>query len=764
MAKSIEVVLKLNDRDFTRGIKRANRELDKFQRNVKQTRSSNTQLSGGGQGGFGGLATAVAAFGSAAALSGNNLKTNLRLQKSFGDGISTNITRLGEYFKKVQGTEKSSSELYNVTRLLKNNNEDFRQSYYDLTQEVDKAQKSQGVMTSRSLKFVSIAALVGAAVGGIVISFQNLKSALTISAEFEQIEITLGNLTGSAEKGARALDVITQKAQELPFSFRELAGASPVLLTVSKNLEEFQTNIQLAADIAANFGIPFEQAASSLQRAFSAGAAAADVFREKGVLAAAGFQAGVSYSVEETIQKFNEFGDQIEGVSSKLNTSLTGAVSQAGDAFTQFQKAIGDSIKPELTVFLNNLVTIVRNNKEEIDKFAKAFGEGALNAIIGVARAGAVILDVFSSIFGVVKSVNNILVENFGPGLLEVATSIYVVTKAVNAFKIAQMAAANAAIFLQGVTGVGLLKVGAGIAAAAATAATLSVAFDKAAESFTTLGTEGEPNSNLGKLNALIADMQLGVEGLAPAAVAATEPLKELTVDIATGAEAAADSIKDTKTALQKYREELEFALGTTEEYNVFLARLNELFETGQIGIEEYRNLLRDLQDQFSQNEGLNNFLDTLGSAQKSLSEDLVEAFRKGESASGSFKKFFKTVIDQIIADIFRLAVIQPILSTILGPFGYGFGTGGNVIKLPGKADGGPVMKNKPYIVGEEGPELFVPSSAGNIVPNGQFGGGGTTVNYNIQAVDAPSFQQLVARDPEFIFNVSRAGSRRTPA
>ena len=87
MAKSIEVVLKLNDRDFTRGIKRANRELDKFQRNVKQTRSSNTQLSGGGQGGFGGLATAVAAFGSAAALSGNNLKTNLRLQKSFGDGI-----------------------------------------------------------------------------------------------------------------------------------------------------------------------------------------------------------------------------------------------------------------------------------------------------------------------------------------------------------------------------------------------------------------------------------------------------------------------------------------------------------------------------------------------------------------------------------------------------------------------------------------------------------------------------------------------------
>jgi hypothetical protein len=42
--------------------------------------------------------------------------------------------------------------------------------------------------------------------------------------------------------------------------------------------------------------------------------------------------------------------------------------------------------------------------------------------------------------------------------------------------------------------------------------------------------------------------------------------------------------------------------------------------------------------------------------------------------------------------------------------------------------------------------------------------GMGGTVNYNINAVDAPSFQQLVARDPEFIYNVSRAGARRTPA
>ena len=43
------------------------------------------------------------------------------------------------------------------------------------------------------------------------------------------------------------------------------------------------------------------------------------------------------------------------------------------------------------------------------------------------------------------------------------------------------------------------------------------------------------------------------------------------------------------------------------------------------------------------------------------------------------------------------------------------------------RADGGPVSRNTPYIVGERGPEMFVPSSSGNIVPNNQLQGGGET-------------------------------------
>jgi len=114
--------------------------------------------------------------------------------------------------------------------------------------------------------------------------------------------------------------------------------------------------------------------------------------------------------------------------------------------------------------------------------------------------------------------------------------------------------------------------------------------------------------------------------------------------------------------------------------------------------------------------------------------------------------------------------IIQPILTSI---FGLQFGSGGSVTGMDfggsflggifggGKANGGPVMRNRPYLVGEKGPEIFVPNSMGGIVPNHAMGG--TNVTYNINAVDAPSFQQLVASDPEFIFAVTQAGARRLP-
>ena len=45
------------------------------------------------------------------------------------------------------------------------------------------------------------------------------------------------------------------------------------------------------------------------------------------------------------------------------------------------------------------------------------------------------------------------------------------------------------------------------------------------------------------------------------------------------------------------------------------------------------------------------------------------------------------------------------------------------------RADGGPVTQGMPYLIGERGPELFVPGTSGAVLPNNKIGGGNVTVN-----------------------------------
>ena len=62
-----------------------------------------------------------------------------------------------------------------------------------------------------------------------------------------------------------------------------------------------------------------------------------------------------------------------------------------------------------------------------------------------------------------------------------------------------------------------------------------------------------------------------------------------------------------------------------------------------------------------------------------------------------------------------------------------------------GRQLGGPVMAGRPYIVGENGPELFTPNSTGSITRNGDLGGGGAVnVNFTIVANDTQGFDQLL--------------------
>lgn len=131
-------------------------------------------------------------------------------------------------------------------------------------------------------------------------------------------------------------------------------------------------------------------------------------------------------------------------------------------------------------------------------------------------------------------------------------------------------------------------------------------------------------------------------------------------------------------------------------------------------------------------------------------------------------KLSFRDLANSMIADFARIQA-QKILTGFLSGGGGGGGFFGSIGKIFGFANGGMPPVGQPSLVGERGPELFVPQSAGRIVPNHKLGGSNTVVNnstevsYSISAVDASSFRQLLARDPEFIHNVAEQGRRQLP-
>jgi lambda family phage tail tape measure protein len=150
--------------------------------------------------------------------------------------------------------------------------------------------------------------------------------------------------------------------------------------------------------------------------------------------------------------------------------------------------------------------------------------------------------------------------------------------------------------------------------------------------------------------------------------------------------------------------------------------------------------------------------------------ESAVDQF----ATTGKIK--FSDFARSIIADLAKIALkaaLNPIFTKIGTSIG---GFIGSIFGLPGLANGGPATANKPYIVGEKGPELFVPKQSGNVVPNNQLGNGQgvatgavnapVTNNYitnNISAIDAKGVAQLFAENRKTLLGSVKMAEREMP-
>ena len=123
---------------------------------------------------------------------------------------------------------------------------------------------------------------------------------------------------------------------------------------------------------------------------------------------------------------------------------------------------------------------------------------------------------------------------------------------------------------------------------------------------------------------------------------------------------------------------------------------------------------------------------------QQSLANSIANSFEDAMMSivdnTKSVEDAFRQMAADIIKQLYRVLVVQQMVGSFDAASGEGSGLAGffgGLLKP--RANGGPVTAGQPYLVGERGPELFVPSSNGGVVANDKMGGGVTVVqNLNI--------------------------------
>jgi len=191
------------------------------------------------------------------------------------------------------------------------------------------------------------------------------------------------------------------------------------------------------------------------------------------------------------------------------------------------------------------------------------------------------------------------------------------------------------------------------------------------------------------------------------------------------------EKITEIKDAVIEYS---EVERVVTEENNKQLDAKNNIVATNRqikTGVDELSESEKQATEEA---EKLQETFEKIG---ESVKNDLVSNLREAIKGSQSFGQAINKVLDKMKDKLLDMALNEAI-SGLGGMFG-GNNKGGFLGGLIGGlfADGGRPPVGKASIVGERGPELFVPSTAGTIIPNNKLGGGDSITNIVNVSVDA---------------------------
>ena len=542
----------------------------------------------------------------------------------------------------------------------------------------------------RSSIFSIQSALLGVG-GGLVI-----RSFLNVGRSVEELGLRFDFLFGSAKEGAKAFDTLVKFAGRVPFSLEEISQASGNLAVVSKDATELGKNLKIVGNVAAVTGLDFRTTAEQIQRSFAGGISAADIFRERGVRALLGFQAGVTVSTEETIKRFEEVfgeGGRFGRATEVLATTFTGTLSMINDKIFQFKLGVNEAgFFDFLKAGLSNINKLIEQNEAMIKDFAQRTGQSLVSII------KAMILG-FGEVFNTVKGVFKIIATGFA-GTIDL---IKMLPEGVREFGLL-------GFLMLGRKGKLLVLILGGIIKK------LGIDLEEIAKKFGLVEQAEDFNKELSFTEKFLNDIENSII-------------------------ADAKAIAEMKAEISKANAEAE------KTKNVFTETANTIQDN-------IKKPLKDLTDISKQ------ITNVLNKGIKGFSQGIAESIVLGKELKATFKSIAQTLAVGILQTIIEIIARETVLLAIekaktvfaqqraLLNAQSNLSGLGSLKGLFGMAKGGAVSKGQPVVVGERGPELFVPNQTGQITQNARGTcGGQTTVNFNINTLDASGFDDLLVRN-----------------
>lgn len=173
--------------------------------------------------------------------------------------------------------------------------------------------------------------------------------------------------------------------------------------------------------------------------------------------------------------------------------------------------------------------------------------------------------------------------------------------------------------------------------------------------------------------------------------------------------------------AVEKQKGKVDEVTLANKHLNDIFIKNEELFASMGVNIDQIREALKNFNKVQEETTTFSEHMtQAIGSSAATFSKEFTDALLSGENALESFKNLAKNIVSQIIATFLQLSVVNKILNTVFGdgPNSGPFDTlqDGKIVR--GEAGGGAIQRNTPTLVGERGPEIFVPNTGGTIMNN----------------------------------------------